>query len=114
MPNVEDYRSLNGHQKAAIMMLALGEEQAMKLFALMDEGEIKELSQTMAQLGAVNSAVVERLFSEFADQIAATGSLTGSFESTERLLMKTMPASTRLATRRPRASSRVHTEPPRP
>ena len=91
MPNVEDYRSLNGHQKAAIMMLALGEEQAMKLFALMDEGEIKELSQTMAQLGAVNSAVVERLFSEFADQIAATGSLTGSFESTERLLLKTMP-----------------------
>lgn len=91
MPSIEDFRALNGHQKAAIMMLSLSEEQATMLFSLMDEGEIKELSQTMAQLGSVNSSVVERLFGEFAEQIAATGSLTGSFESTERLLMKTMP-----------------------
>ena len=91
MPNIDDYRAIRGHQKAAIMMLSLSEDQAMKLFSLMDEEEIKELSQAMAQLGTVNSAVVERLFGEFAEQIAATGSLIGSFESTERLLMKTMP-----------------------
>ena len=88
---IDDYRALNGHQKAAIMMLSLSEDQATKLFTLMDEEEIKELSQAMAQLGTVNSIVVERLFGEFAEQIAATGSLIGSFESTERLLMKTMP-----------------------
>src|SRR5690349_4116714 len=91
MAGIDDYRALNGHQKAAIMMLSLSEDQATKLFTLMDEEEIKELSQAMAQLGTVNSMVVERLFGEFAEQIAATGSLIGSFESTERLLMKTMP-----------------------
>src|SRR5689334_14166215 len=91
MAGIDDYRALNGHQKAAIMMLSLSEDQATKLFTLMDEEEIKELSQAMAQLGTVNSSVVERLFGEFAEQIAATGSLIGSFESTERLLMKTMP-----------------------
>jgi flagellar motor switch protein FliG len=91
MPSIDDYRALNGHQKAAIMMLSLNEDQATKLFSLMDEEEIKELSQAMAQLGTVNSAVVERLFGDFAEQIAATGALIGSFESTERLLMKTMP-----------------------
>ncbi|HEU0071334.1 MAG TPA: flagellar motor switch protein FliG [Alphaproteobacteria bacterium] len=88
---IEDYRGLNGHQKAAIMMLALNEDQATKLFSLMDEEEIKELSQAMAQLGTINAVVLERLFGEFVEQLSATGSLVGSFESTERLLLKTMP-----------------------
>ncbi|HEY4136228.1 MAG TPA: flagellar motor switch protein FliG, partial [Alphaproteobacteria bacterium] len=91
MSSIEDYRGLNGHQKAAIMMLALNEEQSTKLFALMDEEEIKELSQAMAQLGTVNSVVLERLFGDFVEQLSVTGSLVGSFESTERLLLKTMP-----------------------
>jgi len=89
--SIEDYRGLNGHQKAAIMMLALNEDQATKLFSLMDEEEIKELSQAMAQLGTINSVVLERLFGEFVEQLSMTGSLVGSFESTERLLLKTMP-----------------------
>jgi flagellar motor switch protein FliG len=86
----EDYRSLTGPQKAAILMLSLGEEQSSKLFAMMDDEEIKEISQTMANLGTVNSSIVERLFVEFADQISTTGSLVGSLESTERLLLKTL------------------------
>ena len=86
----EDYRSLTGPQKAAILMLSLGEEQSSAIFAMMDDQEIKELSQTMASLGSVDSRVVERLFVEFADQISSTGSLVGSQESTERLLLKTM------------------------
>jgi flagellar motor switch protein FliG len=86
----EDYRSLTGPQKAAILMLSLGEEQSSKLFGMMDDEEIKEISQTMANLGTVNSSIVERLFVEFADQISTTGSLVGSLESTERLLAKTL------------------------
>jgi flagellar motor switch protein FliG len=86
----EDYRSLTGPQKAAILMLSLGEEQSSKLFGMMDDEEIKEISQTMANLGTVNSSIVERLFIEFADQISTTGSLVGSLESTERLLSKTL------------------------
>jgi flagellar motor switch protein FliG len=35
--------------------------------------------------------MVERLFVEFADQVSSTGSLHGSYESTERLLLKAMP-----------------------
>jgi flagellar motor switch protein FliG len=86
----EDYRGLTGPQKAAILMLSLGEEHSSKLFGLMDDEEIKELSQTMANLGTVNSTLVERLFVEFADQISSTGSLVGSYESTERLLMRAL------------------------
>ena len=87
----DDYRSLTGPQKAAILMLSLGEAQSSRLFALMDDEEIREISQTMASLGTINAGVVERLFVEFADSISSSGSLVGSFESTERLLAKTLP-----------------------
>jgi len=86
----EDFRSLTGPEKAAMLMLALGEEHTSRLFALMDDDEIKEISQTMATLGTVNSAIVEKLFVEFADHISATGSLVGTYESTERLLQKVL------------------------
>ncbi|CAA6603926.1 MAG: flagellar motor switch protein FliG [Alphaproteobacteria bacterium] len=87
----EDFRTLTGQQKAAIFMLAIGEQHSSRLFSIMDDEEIKELSQVMANLGSVNATLVERLFIEFADQLASTGSLVGSFESTERLLMKGLP-----------------------
>ena len=92
MAGREDFRGLTGPQKASILMLSVGEESAMRLFSLMDDDEIRELSQAMAGLGSIDSDMVERLFVEFADQVSSTGSLHGSYESTERLLMKAMPA----------------------
>ena len=86
----EDFRSLNGPEKAAILMLALGDEHTARLFSLMDDEEIKEISQTMANLGTVSATIVERLFVEFAEHISATGSLVGTYESTERLLSKVL------------------------
>jgi flagellar motor switch protein FliG len=86
----EDVRQLSGAEKAAILVLSLGEEHTAKMFSLMDDEEIKEISQTMANLGSISSTVVERLFLDFADQISATGSLVGSYESTERLLSKVL------------------------
>ncbi|HEV3176062.1 MAG TPA: flagellar motor switch protein FliG [Stellaceae bacterium] len=86
----EDFRALTGPEKAAMLMLALGEEHTSRLFALMDDEEIKEISQTMANLGTVSSSIVERLFVEFAEHISATGSLVGTYESTERLLVKVL------------------------
>lgn len=86
----EDFRSLTGPEKAAIFMLALGEEHAAGLFEHMDDDEIREVSQTMSNLGTVSANVVERLFVEFAEQMSTGGSLTGSYETTERLLMKVM------------------------
>jgi flagellar motor switch protein FliG len=88
----EDYRTLSGTEKAAILLLAVGEDKMGKLFQLMDDEEIKELSQTMANLGNVSSTIIERLFLEFAEQISATGSLVGTYESTERLLVKVLGA----------------------
>ena len=85
---VEDYRSLTGARKAAILMMSLGPEQSALPLGRMEDDELKELSQTMANLGTVDSKVVERLFVDFADAISNTGSLVGSHSTTERLLLK--------------------------
>ncbi|MSP01486.1 MAG: flagellar motor switch protein FliG [Acetobacteraceae bacterium] len=87
----EDYRNLRGTQKAAIVMLALGEEQCGRLFNMMHEDEIRDISAAMSQLGAVRADIVERLCSDFVDSLGSSGSLIGSFESTESLLIKTLP-----------------------
>ena len=82
---------LNGAQKAAVLMLALGEEQSSRLFGMMHEDEIKEVSAAMAQLGSVKAEMVERLCVEFGDSMGGMGHLVGSFESTERLLQRALP-----------------------
>lgn len=86
----DDIRGLSGTEKAAIVILSLGDEQATRIFSHMNDEEIKELSQVMANLGNVSSNLVERLFVEFAEQMSSTGSLVGSLESTERLLAKVL------------------------
>jgi flagellar motor switch protein FliG len=53
--------------------------------------EIKEISSAMSQLGNVRADIVERLCVEFTDSLGSSGNLIGSFESTERLLQKTLP-----------------------
>jgi flagellar motor switch protein FliG len=91
MARGDELQSLSGAQKSAILMLALGEEQCARLFSMMHEDEIKEISAAMAQLGPIRSETVERLCVEFAEQIGGAGALIGNFEGTERLLMKTLP-----------------------
>ena len=87
----DDTKQLTGQQKAALLMLALGEEHCATLFQLMHEDEIKELSSAMAQLGPVRANAVERLCVEFVHELGGAGSLVGSFENTERMLLKTLP-----------------------
>ena len=82
----DDFRGLTGSEKAAAFLLSLGEEYSAKLFEKMSEDEILEISQTMANLGKVSSGVVEKIFLDFAEQMSSTGSLIGSYDSTERLL----------------------------
>jgi len=84
-------RNLNGPQKAAALMLALGEDNAAPLFARMHEDEIRDLSIAMSTLGTLQAVAVEALLEEFAQALGQTGNLVGSYESTERMLSKTLP-----------------------
>jgi flagellar motor switch protein FliG len=82
---------MTGPQKAATFMLAVGEEHASKLFAMMHEDEIRDISQAMASLGTVSATAVEDLAREFTDSIGQTGNLVGTWETTERMLLRTLP-----------------------
>ena len=72
-------------------MLSLGEEHSAKLWQMLDEDEIKEISQIMSNLGTVSSSLVEKLLVDFVSQMSGTGSLMGSYESTERIISRIMP-----------------------
>jgi flagellar motor switch protein FliG len=87
----DDIRSLTGAERAAVLMLSLGEEHSAKIWSLMDEEEVKEVSQVMSNLGSISSNVIEKLLVEFVSQMSGTGSLMGSYESTERLITRFMP-----------------------
>jgi flagellar motor switch protein FliG len=89
-PVKEDIRALTGAERAAVLMLSLGEDHGARVWQMMDEEEIKEISQIMSTLGTVSSSLVEKLLVDFVSQMSATGSLMGSYESTERLLNKFM------------------------
>jgi flagellar motor switch protein FliG len=87
----DDARSLSGAERAAVIMLALGEEHSQRIWEMMDEEEIKEISQVMSNLGSVSSSLIEKLLVDFVSQLSGTGSLMGSYESTERLLANILP-----------------------
>jgi flagellar motor switch protein FliG len=70
------------------LLLALGEEHSLRLWEMLDEEEIREISQIMSNLGTVSAVLVEKLLIEFVSQMSTTGSLMGSYESTERLLQR--------------------------
>src|ERR1700761_7368005 len=89
---VADAAKLTGPEKAAVVLLALGEEHA-SVWRGLDEEEIKIISQAMAGLGQVTSAVVEDLLVEFVSGMGS-GMITGSVELTQKLLSSIMPEDT--------------------
>ena len=84
----DDVNSLSGSEKAAIFILSLGEDQAAKLFGLMDDEEIKEISQTMARLGSVSyQAVLARGFALVQDAEGATLTAAADVPAGGRLVL---------------------------
>src|SRR5471032_1389636 len=83
--------TLSGPKRAAILMLALGEKYGGKVWSLLDDDEVRELSMVMSTLGNVEADVVEDLLLEFVSRMSASGALMGTFDGTERLLQQYLP-----------------------
>ncbi len=84
-------RRLKGPEKAAVLMIALGEQYGGKIFSLLDDDELREISTVMSSLGAVESESVEELLLEFVSRMSASGALLGSYDVAERLLKQYLP-----------------------
>jgi flagellar motor switch protein FliG len=86
-----DFEGLTGPERAAVLMLALGDEYGASIWGALDDDEVKEISQTMANLGTVSSDLIEKLLIDFVQQMSSTGSVFGTLDTTERLLTKFLP-----------------------
>ncbi len=82
---------LDGPERAAILLLSLGDEYGAVIWEQLDDEEVKEISLAMSRLGKVRVEMVEQLLIDFVAQMSASGALTGNYSSTESLLVKFLP-----------------------
>jgi flagellar motor switch protein FliG len=95
MPNVRirrSYDALTGPEKAAIMLLTLGEDRAAPLLERMEESEVRIISRSMAALGSITAECLEDLITRFTELFARGGSVIGSADVAERMLRSFLPA----------------------
>src|SRR6478672_6035360 len=81
----ERARKLTGPERAAVLMLSLGEQYGAKIFSLLDDDELREISIVMSSLGTIEAESVEQLLLEFVSRMSASGALLGNYDATERL-----------------------------
>jgi flagellar motor switch protein FliG len=89
--DVSHLRKLTGPERAAVLMLALGEQHGAKIWNLLDDDELRELSLTMSSLGTVEAPLIENLLLEFVSRVSVSGALMGNYDATERLLQQYLP-----------------------
>ncbi|WBQ10795.1 flagellar motor switch protein FliG [Hyphomonadaceae bacterium ML37] len=88
---IDDPASLAGPEKAAVLLLALGDEQR-RLWEMMDDEEIRVVSQAIVGLGNVTASAVEKLIMDFVSSMSSTGSITGSVAQAHRVLSAFLPS----------------------
>lgn len=83
-----DYKKLTGAQKCSIILMAVDPTNAARVYELLDDEEIKEVSQAMSSLGSIQPEVIERLIAEFCTEVSDAVSFVGNMDTTEKLLTK--------------------------
>ncbi len=82
---------MTGPQRAAVILLVLGEDHGRLIWQEFDDEEIRIITRAMAELGTVDSDQVERLMLDFVGRLSSAGAITGSFDRTISLLEKILP-----------------------
>jgi flagellar motor switch protein FliG len=89
--DVSHLRKLTGAERAAVLMLALGEQHGAKIWNMLDDDELRTLSLTMSSLGTIEAPLIENLLLEFVSRVSVSGALMGNYDATERLLQQYLP-----------------------
>ncbi|MGU3540313.1 flagellar motor switch protein FliG [Methylobacterium sp. A54F] len=85
------FASMPGPQRAAALLLLLGDAEGEPIWKMLEEDEIKKVSHAMVQLGSLEAETVERLIIDFVSRLSTGGGITSNFERTEALLLKIFP-----------------------
>lgn len=81
---------LTGPERAAILLLVLGENYGSPLWSALDDDELRRVTLAMSTLGTVSAKVVEQVLGELANQYNRL-SVVGDYERTHELLVKLLP-----------------------
>src|SRR6267154_146141 len=84
-------RKLTGPERAAVLMLALGQQYGANIWSQLDDDEMREISLVMSPMGTIEAESVEGLLLEFVSRMSASGALMGNYDATERLLQQYLP-----------------------
>jgi flagellar motor switch protein FliG len=84
-------RQLQGPERAAVLMLALGEQHGAKIWSMLDDDELRQISVVMSTIGTIEAELVENLLLEFVSRMSASGAIMGNYDATERLLQQYLP-----------------------
>jgi flagellar motor switch protein FliG len=82
---------LTGAQRAAALLLVLGEEKAATLLERLYDDEVRDISAAMTNVGTISAASVEKLCADFANELGSAGALVGGWDATERMLQRSLP-----------------------
>ncbi|MGX7704518.1 flagellar motor switch protein FliG [Methylobacterium sp. Gmos1] len=85
------FAEMPGTQRAAALLLLLGEAEGAPIWRMLEEDEVKKVSHAMVQLGSLEAEAVEHLIVDFVSRLSSSGGITSSFERTESLLLKIFP-----------------------
>lgn len=86
----KDLAKLTGAQKVAIVLLSLTDENATKIFSLMSEDEITEISHSMSHLGSVEPDVIDVIMKQLNTDLSGDSMFLGNLQTTEKLLHKVL------------------------
>lgn len=87
----DQYSQLAGTEKAAILLLALGEDKAAGIMEKLDDAELRMVSRAMADVGNITAGCLEQLIRKFTERFANGGSVIGSLDAAERMLKSFLP-----------------------
>lgn len=88
--SIKSTSQLTGVQKVAVVLLSIPDAAATKIFAMMSDEEIKEISYAMSNLGSVAADVVDALLQQFNNDIMGDTGFLGNLQTTEKLLSKVL------------------------
>ena len=78
---------LNGVQRAAVVLLSLGEQQAAEVLKHMTAKEVQKLGVAMTSVGGISRDTVVRVFDEFVDVLAEPTGLGASADDYVRAVL---------------------------
>lgn len=89
--DARELAAMEGPQRAAILLLMLGDKYGAPIWSMLTDEEVKKVSKAMAQLGSIEAKTVETLMIDFVSHLSQASTVNGTLDRTEELLSKVFP-----------------------